>query len=182
MKNIFLSFLSLLFSSVCLAQKDFILLKKNDRTVTTLFAGSQVSFTTSLRYYSGRIDAVEKDSIYLLEYDVRQIPTTLGIYILDTVATYRTGIYYRDILKIHSKRKGFNLAASGASLFGGGILLTTIGLGTWVFTKHGDQYYASPKLVIGAAILGAAGYGLLKMNNNNYPIGKKYQLQYIRTK
>ena len=182
MKNLFLSFFSLLFSSVCLAQADFIVLKKNDRTLKTMFVGSQVAFTTSLRYYSGLINAVEKDSIYLLEYDVRQIPTNLGVYILDTVATYRSGIYYKDILKIQNKRKGFNLAASGASLLGGGILLTTIGLGTWIFTKPGEQYHASPKLVIGSAILGAAGYALLKMNGNNYPIGKKYQLQYIRTK
>lgn len=182
MKNLLLSFLSLLFCNICFAQTDFILLKKNDRTLKTLFAGSEVSFITSLRYHSGRIDAVEKDSIYLLEYDVRQIPTNLGVYILDTVATYRTGIYYKDILKIQNKRKGFNLAASGGSLLGGGILLTTIGLGTWIFTKSGDQYHASPKLVMGSAILGAAGYGLLKMNGNNYPIGTKYQLQYIRTK
>ena len=182
MKNLFLSFLLLLFCNICFGQTDFIVLKKNDRTLKTLFAGSEVSFTTPLRYYSGRIDAVEKDSIYLLEYDVRQIPTNLGVYILDTVTTYRTGIYYRDILKIQNKRKGFNLAASGGSLLGGGILLTTIGLGTWIFTKSGDQYHASPKLVIGSAILGAAGYALLKMKGNNYPIGKKYQLQYIRTK
>src|SRR5205085_9363945 len=139
-------------------------------------------FSTSLRNYSCRIDAVNKDFINLLEYDVRQVPTNLGVYILDTVATYHSAIYYKDILKIHNERKGFNFAASGASLLGGGILLTTIGLGTWIFTKEGDQYHASPKLVIGSAILGIAGYAILKLNGNNYPIGKKYQLQYIRTK
>jgi hypothetical protein len=182
MIKLFIFFFLVLFSNICLAQTDFIVLKKNDRTLKTMFAGEEVSFTTSLRYYSGRIDAVEKDSLYLLEYDVRQIPTNLGVYILDTVATYRSGIYYRDILKIQNKKRGFNLAASGASLLGGGILLTTIGLGTWLFTKEGDQYHASPKLVIGSALLGAAGYVLLKTNGNNYTIGKKYQLQYIRTK
>jgi len=182
MKNLFLFYFSILFCHGCFAQTDFIVLKKNDHTIKTLFAGSQVSFTTSLRNYSGRIDAVKKDSVYLLEYDVRQIPTNLGVYILDTVATYHTGIYYKDILKIHNERKGFNFAASGASLLGGGILLTTIGLGTWIFTKEGDQYHASPKLVIGSAVLAAAGYTLLKINGNNYPIGKKYHLQYIRTK
>src|SRR5215211_3350404 len=109
MKNWFLSFFSILFCSICFAQTDFIVLKKNDRTLKTLFAGSEASFTTSLRYYSGRIDAVEKDSIYLLEYDVRQVPTSLGVYILDTLAVYRTGVYYKDILKIQNKRRGFNL-------------------------------------------------------------------------
>jgi hypothetical protein len=182
MKKVFLSFLSFLFCHISVAQNDFIIIKKNDRTMKTMFTGSPVSFATSLRYYSGRIDFIKNDSIYLSEYDVRQMPTNLGVYILDTVATYHSEIYYRDILKIGNERKGFDLAASGASLFGGGILLTTIGLGTWIFTKSGDRYHASPKLVIGSAVLGAAGYILLKTNSNNYTIGKKYQLKYIRTK
>ncbi|MEO6330761.1 MAG: hypothetical protein ABIO55_17635 [Ginsengibacter sp.] len=117
-----------------------------------------------------------------MEYDVRQMPTNLGVYMLDTIATYHSEIYYRDILKIGNEKKGFDLAASGGSLFGGGILLTTIGLGTWIFTKSGDRYHASPKLVIGSAVLAAAGYILLKTNSNNFIIGKKYQLKYIRTK
>jgi len=182
MKNLFLSLLSVLFCTLSFGQTDFIVVKKKDHTLKTLFAGSEISFTTSLRYYSGHIYAIKKDSIYLSEYDVRQVLTNLGVYILDTVATYHSAIYYRDILKIQNKRNGFNFGASGASLLGGGILLTTIGLGTWLFTKPGDQYHASPKLVIGSAILGAAGYILLKLNGSNYPIGKKYQLQYIRTK
>ena len=103
MKKLLASFIFLLFSGICLSQTDFIVLKKNDRTLKTMFAGEDVSFTTSLRYYSGRIDAVENDSIYLLEYDVRQVPTNLGVYILDTVATYRSGVYYKDILKIQNK-------------------------------------------------------------------------------
>jgi hypothetical protein len=182
MKKFFL--FAFLFFAWCssIGQADFILVKKRDRTLKTLYAGSQISFTTSLRYYSGMIDAIKKDSIYLLEYDVRQIPTSLGVYMLDTVATYHNSISYRDILKIENKKAGFNLAASGASLLGGGILITTIGLGTWLFTKNGDQYHASPKLVVGSAVLGLAGYVLLKTNVDNYTIGKKYHLQYITTK
>ena len=182
MKKAFLSLLSFLVCCVSVAQNDFIILKKNDRTVKTLFAGSAVSFATSLRYYSGRIDYIEKDSIFLLEYDIRQVPTTLGVYMLDTIATYHSKIYYRDILKIGNPKKGFDLAASGGSLFGGGVLITTVGLGTWLFTKSGDRYHASPKLVIGAAILAGAGYAILKTGTSSYSIGKKYQLNYIRTK
>lgn len=105
MKNGFLSFLSFLFCHISVAQNDFIVLKKNDHTVTTMFSGNLVSFTTSLRYYSGRINFIKNDSIYLLEYDVRQMPTNLGVYVLDTVATYHSEIYYKDILKIGNEKK-----------------------------------------------------------------------------
>jgi hypothetical protein len=177
-----LFFLAFLFCFTSVAQSDFIILKRKEHTLKTFYIGSQISFTTSLRYYSGRINSIKKDSISLLEYDIRQLPTSMGVYILDTVATYHSEIYYKDILKFQKEKKGFDLAASGASLLGGGILLTGIGLGTWLFTKTGDQYHAGPKLVIGSAILGAVGYVLLKTNNNNYPIGKKYHLNYISTK
>ncbi|MEO6735687.1 MAG: hypothetical protein ABIM97_04945 [Ginsengibacter sp.] len=182
MKKICLSFLYFLFGYISIAQSDFILLKKNGHTVKTMFAGSPVTFTTSLRYHSGLINSIKNDSIHLLEYDVRQMPTNLGIYIMDTVANYHTLIYYKDILKIINEKNGFDAAASGASLFGGGLLITTIGLGTWIFTKSGERYHASPKLIIGSAVLGAAGYALLKTNSNSYTVGKKYQLNYIRTK
>ncbi len=182
MKCCFLSLLSLLFYYTSIGQNDFIILKKKDHTLKTFYTGTPISFTTSLRYFSGRINSIEKDSVFLSEYDIRQIPTSIGVYIVDTVATYHTAIYYKDILKIQNNKKGFDLSGSGASLLGGGILITAIGLGTWIFTKPGDQYHASPKLVIGAAILGGIGYLLLKTDRNNFPIGKKYRLDYITTK
>lgn len=182
MKKVFLYFLSILYCHLVIAQNDFIILKKNEHTIRTIFAGSQLSFTTSSRYYSGRIRSIEKDSIYLLEYDIRQVPTTLGVYMMDTVGTYYSRIFYKDIVKIGKPRKGFDIAASGGALLGGGALITAVGLGTWVFTKSGDRYHASPKLVAGSAILAAAGYALLKTNTNVYSIGRKYQLKYISTK
>ncbi len=61
-------------------------------------------------------------------------------------------------------------------------LLTAVGLGTWLFTKAGTEYYASPSLVIGGAALASIGYLLLKSNNSSYSIGKKYRLDYIKVK
>src|SRR6188474_2524955 len=111
MKKEVLSFLSFLFCQISVAQNDFIILKKKDHTVKTMFSGNQASFATSLRYYSGRINFIKNDSIYLLEYDVRQMPTNLGVYVLDTVATYHTEVYYKDILKVGNEKKGFNANA-----------------------------------------------------------------------
>ncbi len=159
---------------------DFILLKKNEHTIKTLYAGTIISIGTSTGNFSGKIYSIYKDSIYFLQYDVRQVQTNLGVYILDTVATYKLRFNYHDIAYIGHKPSGFNWSASGGTLLGGGIVLTTVGMGTWLFTKPGTRYYASPTLVIGSAILGGVGYLLLK-SNNSYKLGSKYHLEYVGT-
>lgn len=180
--------LSLLFAFFIVAAglsqpSDFIVLKKNQRTIKSFFTGSNIIFQTANGEYSGQITAIKKDSLFINQYDVRQVPTNLGIYVLDTVATYRIAFNYKDITKITNQgRKGFNWAASGGSLFGGGILITAVGLGTWVFTKPGTQYHASPALVLSGAALAGIGYLLLKSNGSYYTIGKKYQLEYVKVK
>ena len=184
MKSALLFFISSFIYASCLSQpSDFIILKKDQRTIKSFFAGSNIGFVTENGNYSGKIISVKKDSLFIEEYDIRQVPTNLGVYMLDTVATYRLAFNYKEIIKIENqKRKGFNWAASGGALFGGGILITTVGLGTWIFTKTGTQYHASPALVISAAALAGVGYLLLKSNGSYYTIGKKYQLEYIKVK
>ena len=182
MKIILLCFFIFYFSFICNAQgSDFFVVKKNQHTVKTFFAGSPIQFETNTGYYGGQIESVKNDSLFLLQYDIRNVPTRLGVIVLDTVATYRLQFNYKDVIAIVNKQqKGFDIRSSGASLLGGGLLLTTVGLGTWIFTKPGSQYYASPYLVAGSAILAGAGYVLLKTNTGNYKIGKKYTIEYIR--
>jgi hypothetical protein len=184
MKIAFLFFITSFIYYSCSSQpSDFIVLKKNDRTIKSFFAGSIIGIETANGFYSGIITAVKKDSLFINQYDVRQVPTNLGVYVLDTAAVYRLKFNYKEIGKIENqKRKGFNWAASGGSLLGGGILITAVGLGTWVFTKPGTQYHASPALVIGGAALAGIGYLLLKSNGTYYAIGKKYRLEYIKVK
>jgi len=184
MKYAFLFFIScFIYIKIFSQPSDFIVFKKNQHIIKSFFAGSGITFKTVDGYYSGKIIIVKKDSLYINQYDVRQVPTNLGVYMLDTVAIYRLAFNYKDIIGIRNeKRKGFNLAASGGSLFGGGILITAFGLGTWIFTKPGTQYYASPALVISSAALAGVGYLLLRSNSSDYDIGKKYQLDYVKVK
>ncbi|MDB5200440.1 MAG: hypothetical protein JWO92_2403 [Chitinophagaceae bacterium] len=184
MKSALLFFIgSLICDAVVSQPSDFIVVKKDQRTVKSFFAGSNIAFETVSGYYSGQINALQRDSLFLTQFDVRQVPTRLGVMVLDTVATYRLGFNYKEITKIENqKRKGFDWSASGGSLFGGGILITAIGLGTWIFTKPGTKYHASPGLIISAAGLAGVGYLLLRSNNSYYSIGKKYQLEYIKVK
>lgn len=161
---------------------DFIVLKKNGRTVRSIFKGSTISFQARNGNYSGVVETIQHDSIFLIQYDVRQMPTRLGVYVLDTVAVYRSAVNFHEVNYIDKDRYGFSWRSAGATLFGTGSLLTVLGAGSWLVTKKDSRYYARPGFVAGTAILAGIGYALLKLNTNDYKIGRKYSLDYIRIK
>ena len=168
----------------CRAQSsDILSLKKNGRIIKTFFPGNEINFTTGSGFYNGFITSINRDTVFLIQYDIRQRPSNLGVYYLDTVATYRYGINYKQIIAFNKDyNKKFNWAGSGGALFGGGILLTTVGLGTWLFAKPDTRYYASPYLIGSAALLAGIGYLLIKSGGKGLEIGKKYRLQYVQVK
>lgn len=166
----------------CSAQSDLLILKKNQRTFETFFPGSEISFSTGNRYYEAYVTSIQNDSVFLVQYDVRQVLTSLGVYVLDTVAQYHFGINYHDIKSFGKNRKNFDWSSSGAALFGGGILLATAGLVTWVVTKPNTQYHASTQLVIGAAAVAIIGYLLMSNGKKTMKLGRKYTLHYIKVK
>lgn len=171
------------YATNCAAQNDLLILKKNNRTVKTYFPGTEMDFSTDTRYYEGEVTAIKRDSVFLVQYDIRHVYSpNLGVFVLDTVSEYHSVIAYKDIVSIGNNTKKFNWNASGAALFGGGVLLTTAGLVTWIFAKPNTRYYARPQLVIGAAVLGGIGYLLLKSGNKSMKLGKKYTLRYIKLK
>ena len=162
---------------------DLLILKKKGRTLQTFFPGNEITFTTSTRYYDGVIQKIDHDSLFLIQYDVKQVPTNLGVYVLDTLGTYPFAVNYKEITGFGKDRnKKFDWSGSGAVLLGGGILITVVGLGTWIFSKPNSQYYASPYLVGGAALLAVIGYLLIKSAGKGIVLGKKYSLEYISVK
>lgn len=172
--------ISLLLSAVfCSAQSDLLILKKHNRTVKSFYPGSEMIFSTSTRFYDAYITSIRKDSVFLVQYDIRQVYNTFMIPVMDTVSSYHFGVNYHDIISLGKNTRNFNWSGSGATLFGGGALLTLAGLTTWIFAKPNTRYYARPSLVIGAAALTGIGYLLLKSGNRGTTIGKKYSLHYI---
>ncbi len=99
MKPVIIFTIITLCSICCAAQpSDLLILKKNNRTLQTFFPGNEIAFKTSARYFSGVIRSINRDSLFLLQYDIRQVPTNLGVYILDTVATYPFAVNYKEII------------------------------------------------------------------------------------
>jgi hypothetical protein len=174
-------FFTLFYQQKSFAQSDLLILKKNGRTMKTFFPGNRIQFSTTGRQFDAFITSIRKDSIFLVQYDIRSVPSNLGFNIVDTVARYYFSINYKDIIAFNKSRGSF-VRGSGGGLFGGGILLTTAGLITWIFAKPNTRYYARPELVGGAAALTGIGYLMMKSSGTEYRIGKKYSLNYIAVK
>ena len=155
---------------------DVILLKKNNKTIRRFFAGTPIDLTTITGVYiSAQITKIKNDSLFLKQYVVRQIPTNLGVYVLDTVTTYYYKYHYNQVKAIGKTGRRFNLSASAASLLGGGIVLT-LASGV-VFLADRDKF--SPGLLIVSASLATVGYVMAKTGGKGMIIGKKYSLVYL---
>lgn len=170
-------FLFLLIAHQTFAQSsDVILLKQHKKTVKRYFSGTDIDLTTNTGVYlSAQIVKIKRDSLFLRQFDIRRVPTQLGVFILDTVATYYYQYHYNQVKAIGKTGRRFNLSGSGASLLGGGILIS-IASGV-VFLVDRDKF--SPALLIASASLATVGYVMSKTSGKGMMIGKKYSLVYL---
>ncbi|WP_462222430.1 hypothetical protein [Ferruginibacter sp.] len=168
----------LLFTGAAFSQSaDFIVLKKKGKTIQTFYAGTSIAFTTvSGAYINAQINGIKNDSLFLQEFIIRYLPTTIGTYIIDTAGSYHYTFHYNQIKAIGRKeKKGFNTKSSGASLFGGGVLLT---LASGVVFLVDRKNFSAP-LLIASAALGTLGYFWATSGRDGLAIGKKYRLVYM---
>jgi hypothetical protein len=160
----------------CAQSSDVLLLKKNNKTIRSYFAGSSIDITTTTgAYISGYITKIRNDSLFLKVDVVRQTPTQLGVYVLDTVASYYYKYHYNQVKAIGKTGRNFNLSASAASLMGGGALLTVASGVVYL----ADRNKFSAPLLIASASLAGVGYLMAKTGGRGMIIGKKYSLVYL---
>lgn len=156
---------------------DVILLKKRKKTLIRYYAGSDITMITtygvSLNAY---ITHINDDTLFLKQFVVRQTPTMIGVFVLDTLTTYNYQYHYNQIKSIVKPSRGFDLSASAGSLLGGGAILTIAGGVVYLV----DREKFSPALMGASVSLTAIGYVLSKANSNNITIGKKYSLEYLK--
>jgi hypothetical protein len=88
-----------LFSTAAYSQQaDFIVLKKNQKTVKNFYSGTHIEFVaTNGAYRNALITGIKNDSLYLQEFIVYRMPTTLGTYILDTTGSFSYAYHYNQI-------------------------------------------------------------------------------------
>ncbi len=158
---------------------DFISVKKrNNRTIKTFFPGLNISFiTTFKRPVSGLITDIRHDSIFVKMWDIRVVPTTLGVTMLDTAGSYIIGLHYKDIEKIDvSDRMKLQQVILGPILIIGGAGYIALNLINGAYMKQPVTDSKNlGKLEIAA---GAIGAGLL-VNYIRKHRGR-YVIEYIR--
>lgn len=161
----------------CAQSADFIVLKRKGRTVKTFYKGSNIEFlTTGGAYRDALIRNIRNDSIFLQEFLIRRIPTTLGFYITDTAGSFSYAYNYKEIYHFGKENKGFNVSGSGAALMGGGALLTLASGVSYLV----DKSKFSPGLLAAAVGLGGLGYVMSKSGSKGITVGKKgYTIEYI---
>ena len=175
--KLFLPFI-LLFSFTAYSQSaDFIILKKRGKSIKTFFAGTNIGITTtSGAYINAYITGIQHDSLFLQEFIIQYIPTTIGTYILDTTGSFRFKFHYNQIKAIGQwKKAGFDTKGSGATLLGGGALLC---LASGVVYVADREKFSAP-LLIASAGLATLGYFMAKHGDKGIEIGKKYRLHYM---
>lgn len=175
--KLFLPILLLLSFTAYSQSADYIILKKRGRTVKTFFAGTNIGITTtSGAYVNAHISGIQHDTLFLQEFIIQYIPTTIGTYILDTVGSFRFKYHYNQIKAIGEwKKAGFDTKGSGATLLGGGTLLT---LASGVVYLADREKFSAP-LLIASAGLGTLGYFMARHGAKGIVIGKKYSLHYM---
>lgn len=176
--KILLFLFTIILSQLLFSQSsDFLLLKKYKKTITTYFPGTNIGFFTNTgAFIQANITQIKNDTLYLKQYIVRQVPTQLGIYVLDTVNSYLYQYHYNQIKSIGKTGRRFDLNGSGAILMGGGVLLL---VGSAVVFLADNKNF-SPELMGAAAVLTGIGYLLSKVKNNSIVIKKKYSLVYVQ--
>ena len=143
------------------------------------YAGSNIEFVTNTgAYRNAVITKIKNDSIFLKEYLISRIPTTLGFFIIDTLGSYHFDYSYKQIAYFGKVNKKFDVGGSGAALMGGGTLLT-LASGV-VFLA--DKKNFSPALMLSAIGLAGVGYLMNKSSRKGITIGRNhYRLQYMNT-
>jgi hypothetical protein len=176
MKALFLIISFFIARQVFCQQADFILLKKKNRTIGSYYTGNNIALTNAQgSYIEALITNIKNDTLFLKQSIIRQIPTNLGVYVLDTVASYRYQYNYKEIKAIGRAGGKFNVSGSAAALMGGGALLTVASGVVYL----ADRNKFSPQLLVGSMALGGIGYAMAKLTGKGMIIGKKYSLVYV---
>jgi hypothetical protein len=184
--NRLLSLLVFLFiANAALSQaSDFISIrKKNNRTVKSFFPGLSIKFqTTYFRMIEGQILKINNDSVFVKEWDIRTVPTSLGVTVVDTAGSFVTGVHYKEIKVVYwdKRKKVHELLTDGTILMIGGTGYAALNIiNGGVLGEPVGSSENLKKLGMAAGVVGT-GFLLKKLTGKDAKFERRYRIHYIK--
>ena len=160
------------------AQGDFILLRKGNVVIQSYFKESYLKCQLNNgQWIEGRIKKIKADSLFLEQFQVRQVASIFGTPMLDTVRYGLAKLSINDIHSLPKKEHGISIVNNG-SLFmvgAGGYMVLNIING---LTQSNEPVTSSQNLINLGIAASVFMFGeILHWTHRDYIIiGKKYQL------
>jgi len=180
MKWWLLVFVFISHSPVYAQGSDLLLLKKGKgQTVQTYFAGSFIHFMDINGHEeTGVIKKIERDTLFILYYDIRRGYNMWGTSVADTVTAFLNKYHYNEIRSIYKPPQSFEFIRNGTILMIGGVGYATLHVANAAIQ---NEKVDAKSLAIAGGVA-AAGFIMYKLRKHEYTIGNKYQLIYVGLK
>ena len=158
---------------------DFIVVKKrNGRTVKSFFPGVHISFQTfDKRQASGLITDIHGDSVFVEEYDIRQVINFVGIPVWDTLGHYLSGFNYKEIDQVDvSDRMKLQEVTPGRILIigGAGYALLNVINGAYLHESVTSSKNLTSLSIAGGAVVTGLLVNYISKHRN------KYHVEYVK--
>jgi hypothetical protein len=155
-----------------------VLRNKQGRTVKSYFSGITIEFgARDGREISGMIRKIERDTLWIQQYDIRQAMTMWGTQVQDTLSVFWLKYAYNQIVWIRKPLGPVELVRNGTIPMIGGAAYTGLHLFNAV-TRGEPVIWSTVAISTGIA---AAGFAMGKLRKRQYVIGRGYTLKYIDT-
>jgi hypothetical protein len=160
---------------------DWLVLKKNGKTVKTYMPGARIEFlTTNKTPVSGVVYKLRNDTLYLIQFDIRMMPTQTGGIINDTLTQKTYPYLVKYIGYIPKQKESFRYVKNGTIfMIGGGAYAGLHLINAAILSEPVDW-----KVVGIAGGVFAFGFLLRMLHKDEITIGNKYTLETVsmRTK
>jgi hypothetical protein len=155
---------------------DWLVLKKNGKTIKTYMPGARIDFlTTNKTPVSGVMYKLRNDTLYLIQFDIRMMPTKTGGILNDTITQKTNPYLIKHIGYITKQKESFRYIKNGTIfMIGGGAYAGLHLINAAILSDPVDW-----KVVGIAGGVFAFGFLLKMLHKEEMTLGKKYKLETV---
>jgi len=153
-----------------------VLRNRQGHTVKSYFSGMPIDFgDRGGREVSGIVRKIDRDTLFIQQYDIRRAYNQWGTYVMDTVTAYMLKYHINEITWIRKPHKNFEFVRDGTIFIIGGTAYLLLHVINAAYLK--EPVVGSTVAIAGGIAVG--GLVMKKLRKNKYKIGKNYQMVYI---